>query len=49
MTWEWSHTDEAYAAVHEQLLAKPREWLIEVYAEWGGPASGTRHATHGRN
>lgn len=44
MAWSWSHTDEAYAAVEEQLNDKADDanngdedaanWLHVVWAEW---------------
>lgn len=34
MAWSWSHTQEAYHAVKEQIEAKDREWLETVWAEW---------------
>jgi integrase len=44
MAWSWSHTDEAYAAVREQLNSKAAaanggeedasKWLRVVWAEW---------------
>ena len=44
MAWSWSHTDEAYAAVEEQLNNKAdaanngdteaAEWIQVVWAEW---------------
>ena len=44
MAWSWSHTDEAYESVHNQLLGKAedaergdreaQEWLLIVWAEW---------------
>ncbi len=33
MTWEWSHTDEAYANVRAQILAQDTEWLRVCWAE----------------
>ncbi len=32
--WEWSHAPEAYEALQEHLLVKPRSFLEVVYAEW---------------
>ncbi len=34
MTWEWSHTQEAYTYVEDQLYKQSHEWLAEVWAEW---------------
>jgi hypothetical protein len=34
MTWEWSHSVEAYEAARENVKAKDREWLEVVWAEW---------------
>lgn len=34
MAWSWSHTPEAYEAVHENILNAEREWLEIVWAEW---------------
>ena len=44
MAWSWSHTQDAYESVHEQLLQKAdkaqegdrdsQEWLMVVWAEW---------------
>ena len=44
MAWEWSHTDDAYQSVHEQIMQKAddanngdreaQEWLLVVWAEW---------------
>jgi len=34
MTWEWSHSPEAYAAAQTHVENKPKEWLDVVYAEW---------------
>lgn len=34
MTWEWSHTNEAYAYAESQVRAQRREWLEVVFAEW---------------
>ncbi len=34
VVWSWSHTNEAYAAVRDNIAAKPREWLEICYAEW---------------
>src|SRR4051794_20203960 len=34
MTWEWSHTTEAYMAVRTNIENQPREWLEVVWAEW---------------
>lgn len=34
MSWEWSHTQEAYENVEHNLSTKPREWLEVVWAEW---------------
>lgn len=34
MTWEWSHTHEAYAAAQRNVEKKEKEWLEVVYAEW---------------
>jgi hypothetical protein len=34
MAWEWSHTEEAYAAVEHNIRQQPREWLEVVFAEW---------------
>jgi hypothetical protein len=44
MAWEWSHTEDAYEAVHQQLQDKAdsaadgdreaQEWLLTVWAEW---------------
>jgi hypothetical protein len=44
MAWSWSHTDEAYAAVEEQIQLKAKaasdgdleaaEWLQTVWSEW---------------
>ena len=33
MTWEWSHTNEAYDNVRAQIYARPTEWLRECWAE----------------
>lgn len=34
MTWEWSHTPEAYENARQQLAAMDRETKEEIYAEW---------------
>lgn len=34
MSWEWSHSAEAYDAVETNIRSQPREWLEIVYAEW---------------
>lgn len=34
MTWEWSHSQEAYDNLRLQLEAQDREFLETVYAEW---------------
>ncbi len=34
MTWEWSHTPEAYEAVRKNIFRKDRKWLEVVWAEW---------------
>ena len=34
MAWSWSHTNEAYENAFKNLTEKPKEWLVEVYAEW---------------
>jgi hypothetical protein len=44
MAWSWSHTDEAYAAVEDQLQSKAdaanngdddaADWIQIVWAEW---------------
>lgn len=34
MTWEWSHTNEAYAAVEQNIRDMDREKLEVIYAEW---------------
>lgn len=34
MSWEWSHTAEAYEAAKENVKSQPREWLAVVFAEW---------------
>lgn len=34
MTWSWSHSSEAYENFRAQIHAQPREWLVEVFAEW---------------
>jgi len=47
MTWEWSHTGEAYAAVDANIHDQPREWLTVVFAEWQAYASVPQHNTPG--
>lgn len=34
MAWEWSHSQDAYAALEEHIRSQDREWLEIVYAEW---------------
>ena len=34
MTWEWGHALEAYANCRDNVAAKPRDWLVTVFAEW---------------
>lgn len=34
MTWEWSHTAEAYSNAYAQLCQQSDEWLAECAAEW---------------
>lgn len=34
MVWGWSHTQEAYFNVADNVRHQTKEWLIEVYAEW---------------
>jgi len=34
MTWEWSHSPEAYADAKRNLEEKDSDWLRTVYAEW---------------
>lgn len=34
MTWEWSHTAEAYQNAYAQLCQQDNLWLAECYAEW---------------
>lgn len=41
MAWEWSHTNEAYAAAYENLHCQPREWLNVCLAEWQATKHGT--------
>lgn len=45
MAWSWSHSQEAYDAVYQQLLEKDREWLIVVYAEWRAYQKGRKDET----
>lgn len=40
MTWEWSHTQEAYDDLREHLLLQDRKWLETVYAEWKAKPGG---------
>lgn len=34
MTWEWSHTDEAYANAQENVYSLSRKRLLEILREW---------------
>ncbi len=34
MSWEWSHTVEAYSYAQEQVQKQERSWLEVVFAEW---------------
>lgn len=34
MTWEWSHTPEAYGAARENLRQLDHETLAVIFAEW---------------
>lgn len=34
MTWEWSHSPEAYANVRSALQAMPAKELVEIEVEW---------------
>lgn len=34
MTWQWSHSPEAYENAYQNLLELPREQLEIIYAEW---------------
>lgn len=34
MSWEWSHTQEAYAAVSQNIYALPDDKLAVIWAEW---------------
>ena len=34
MTWEWSHTDEAYAYAREELSGMTSALLIEIAKDW---------------
>jgi hypothetical protein len=34
MAWSWSHTVEGMENVRKNIMAKGREWLEVVYAEW---------------
>lgn len=36
MTWEWSHTPEAYEAARLNLFNMEPETLREIFAEWRG-------------
>jgi hypothetical protein len=40
MTWEWSHTHEAYAAVHDNIMALPRAEQEVIMAEWKAAGRG---------
>lgn len=48
MAWSWSHTQEAYDAVREQIFAQDREWLEVVWAEWK-TAKKDRHGCYDQN
>lgn len=34
MVWEWSHTEQAYDNVQENIKRQSREWKEIVFAEW---------------
>lgn len=34
MSWEWSHTNEAYEAAKSNLQSKDRDFLEVAYCEW---------------
>lgn len=34
MAWSWSHTNEAYEAVRQNISEQERHWLEVVYSEW---------------
>lgn len=34
MAWEWSHTNEAYAAAEQNTRALPRRTLLIILREW---------------
>jgi len=34
MTWEWSHTQEAYDYVEDQIWRMDKETLQTIWAEW---------------
>jgi len=46
MVWEWSHTDEAYGNVRDQIAARDRAWLVEVYAEIRAAVPDDEHPWH---
>lgn len=43
MVWSWSHTQEAYVNLSENIARRDREWLEEVYAEWKSNPKGHFH------
>lgn len=34
MSWEWSHTPDAYADARDQVFALPRQTLLTILREW---------------
>jgi hypothetical protein len=34
MSWEWSHTSEAYGNAYANVRRLPREELLEILGEW---------------
>lgn len=49
MTWEWSHTAEAYENAYAQLCQQDSLWLLECYAEWRAWEDGKRGKFFNRN
>ena len=49
MTWEWSHTQEAYDYAREQLDKLPRETLLEIVEEWNDKLKGLERPARDEN
>jgi len=46
MTWEWSHTEDAYGYAEEQLKKLPRTVLTEIAHEWAAYVNGKASEKH---